>query len=82
MGAVDISPGRSETDLRADLEAAFRERGVEMSPEELNMHAKTLAILTGPKHLQSLRVVGLFASMIRGVTEIIRSDDGGESRPA
>lgn len=80
MGTVDVWPGRNETDLRADLEIAFRERGVEMSPQELNTHAKTLAVLTGPKHLQSLRVAGLFASMIRGVIEIIHSDDGGENQ--
>lgn len=82
MGTIDVSPGRKETDLRADLDIALRERGVDMSPQELNVHAKTLAIRTGPKHLQPLRVAGLFASMIRGVIEIIHSDDGGESRPA
>ena len=82
MESVDASPGRKEADLRGDLEVAFRERGVEMSPQELNMHAKTLAIVTGPKHLQSLRVAGLFGSMIRGVIEIIHNDDGGKNPPA
>ena len=82
MESVDVSPGRKEADLRGDLEVAFRERGVEMSPQELNMHAKTLAIVTGPTHLQSLRVAGLFGSMIRGVIEIIHNDDGGKNPPA
>jgi hypothetical protein len=61
---VDTSHPRSRADIRSELERAYADRGIEPNSYELDTAAGGLEAISGPKHLQGPRVIGVFARLI------------------
>lgn len=73
LAGVDRSRARSRDEFRAELERAYEDRGIEPQTYELDGHAGVLQAACGPKHLQGVRVLGVFGRLISDAVRDIRN---------
>jgi hypothetical protein len=73
---ASIDPtGKSRAEIRAELEAAYQERGMNPSPYELEATSGSMEAAGGPAHLAGPRVMGTLGRLVSNLIRDIRKSE-------